>query len=223
MAQETKFTLLSDAIGSILHELNQPLTMMNFVSETLFLLAEQKPDSVLDDLKEMAVQVKHGAMRHRELLEHLRDLIEDSPTPRPVNLNEVVQITLQTLRSRLNAHQLIVKTALAKVQPVVLVPSARLRLLVFALVFSIINRKPSNGISPCQVLFKTVRHKKTVDLHCTCTARVKSRAHAGFSINEAYLDILQSLVHDLGAVLSFPKKAALSISIKFALFQESPA
>jgi light-regulated signal transduction histidine kinase (bacteriophytochrome) len=221
MAQETKFTLLSDAISSIIHELNQPLTMMNFVSETLFLLAEQKPDSVFDDLKEMAVQVKHGAMRHRELLEHLRDLIQDNPTPRPINLNEVVQTTLQILRSRLNAHQLIVKTA--KVQPVVLVPSARLRLLVFALIFSIINRKPSNGISPRQVLFKTVRHKKTVDLHFTCTARVKSRAHVGFSINEAYLDILQSLVHDLGAMLSFPKKAALSISIKFALFQESPA
>ncbi len=223
MAQETKFTLLSDAIGSILHELNQPLTMMNFVSETLFLLAEQKPDSVFDDLKEMAVQVKHGAMRHRELLEHLRDLIQDNPTPCPVNLNEVVHTTLQTLRSRLNAHQLIVKTALAKAQPVVFVPSARLRLLVFALVFSILNGKPSNGILPRQVLFKTVRHKKTVDLHFTCTARVKPRAHASISINEAYLDILQSLVHDLGAVLSFPKKAALSISVKFALFQESPA
>jgi hypothetical protein len=223
MAQDTKFTLLSDAIGSILHELNQPLTMMNFVSETLFLLAEQKPDSVFDDLKDIAIQVKNGAARHYELLEHLRDLIQDNPTPRPINLNEVVQTTLQILRSRLNAHQLIVKTALAKVQPVVLVPSARLRLLVFALIFSIINRKPSNGISPRQILFKTVRHKKTVDLHFTCTARVKSRAHVGFSINEAYLDILQSLVHDLGAMLSFPKKAALSISIKFALFQESPA
>ena len=223
MAQETKFTLLSDAISSIIHELNQPLTMMNFVSETLSLLAEKKPDSVFDDLKDIAIQVKNGAARHYELLEHLRDLVQDSPTPRPVNLNEILQTTLQTLRSRLNAHQLAVKTALAKPHPMVFVPLARLRLLIFALVFSMLNGKPSNSPLPRQVLFKTVRHKNTVDLCCVYTTRAKLRAHAEFSINEAYLDILQSLVHDLGATLSLPKKASPSLSIEFALFQESIA
>lgn len=225
MQQDAKLALLSEAISGAIHELNQPLTMMNFVAEALRLLADKRPDTIFNDLTEIAEQVQNGARRHREILEHLRDLAQDNATARELNLNEMIERTLQMLRSKLGAKRFVVKTALDAPKPILRAPASRLGFLIFAIIFSALDGIETNGNGERkpqrEIFFKTTQRKKFVEMRCAYTASVKRRSATLVAIDKTRAATLRSLAKDLDATISFSVNASRSlsvISVKFPLF-----
>ncbi|PIO48244.1 MAG: hypothetical protein CMR00_05665 [[Chlorobium] sp. 445] len=229
MQQDVKLTLLSEAINGAIHELNQPLTMMNFAAEALTLLAEHKPDSLLNDLRRIAEQIRNGAKRHHEILEYLRSLIQNNVVPQTLNLNETIKHTLQLLHSRLSAKQCIVKTMLNAPNPILQVKVSQLNLLIFTMIFSALNGVEKNAnaddadrVQP-EILFKTLQRKKTIELRCECTKSRSRHAIPPAPIDKTYAELMRSLAQHLGAAISFSLNTSrfrTTISIKFPYFSE---
>ncbi len=227
MQPDVKLMLLSEAVSGAIHELNQPLTMMNFVAEALHLLAEKKPDSLFNDLTQIAEQVRSGAKRHHEILEYLRTLIQDNIAPQTVNLNEAIKQALQLLRSRLSAEQCIVKTMLNAPNPILQVKVSQLNLLIFTMIFSALNRVEKNGkaddadkVQP-EILFKTLQRKKTIELRCNYKISRSRPVESRTAIDKTYAELMRSLAQHLGAAISFSVNTSrfrATISIKFPYF-----
>lgn len=115
--REGKRITIEVMVGSIAHELRQPLTAIvaNGRAGTR-LLARKPPD--LDELRASLEDITNDGCRAGEILESIRAMFTGSPQNHaPVDLNELVRDTLSALRIELRTHGVTLQLELASDLP----------------------------------------------------------------------------------------------------------
>lgn len=218
MVHSLRLRVLSTAVSSAIHELNQPLTMMNFAADTLMLLAETSSPHLAGDLRELATQIRSGAKRQATILDMLSDLIKNNQTVRPFHLHEFLDTALQLLRPRLCALNFTVQSSFTAQQPILRLPAGCFSFLIFLIFSDAIaeaEQLHSHRKTKLKLIVKTQQLKHALRLVCRYSQSATAKRH---SERKAFQQLLESLARELGAHLcvSYPASQSLtSIDIKF--------
>ena len=136
LAHVTRVTTVGQLAASLAHELNQPLTAISCNAEAAesFLAADQ-PD--LKEVQEALSEIRHDSQRAGGVIQNLRALFKKTGQQRSVlQLNGVIEETLDLLRGELVLNGTSVQLELAPDLPVVLGDRIELQQLVLNLVIN---------------------------------------------------------------------------------------
>jgi len=110
-------SMLGELSGAIAHELNQPLAAILSNAETAQDLLDRK-DMDLDQVREILKDIIEDDYRAGEVIHRLRRLLRKGESKaEPINLNQLVESTLNLLRSELVRRRVNVVVALAVDMP----------------------------------------------------------------------------------------------------------
>ncbi|MDW8465000.1 MAG: hypothetical protein RML35_02095 [Chloroherpetonaceae bacterium] len=221
MGSLLKLRVLSEVFSSALHELSQPLTMMNFAAETLSLLAEKPPTSIANELSELSTQIQQGALRQKAILELLSDLVKGNTLERRINLHEFLESALRLFRSQLGALRIHTQTRLTAAQPFLRVPSGPLSLFIFLILCDAIThaervdrrRRPKLSI-------KTRQRRNCLELKCQYTTVHLATTKELEAREKGFLNLLRSLAQALHASVTVSRQASRSLTLVEANFSQ---
>lgn len=218
MTHSLRLRVLSTAVSSAIHELNQPLTMMNFAAETLQLLADKPSPHLASDLCELATQIRSGAKRQAAILDMLSDLIKNNQAERSFHLHEFLDTALQLLRPRLCALNFTIQSRLTAPQPTLRLPAGCFSFLIFLIFSDAIAEaeqwRRHHKTKP-KLIVKTQQLKHALRLVCRYSRSATAKRR---SERKAFQQLLESLARELSARIrvSYPASQSLtSIDIKF--------
>jgi signal transduction histidine kinase len=105
LARVNRFSMAGELTASIAHEINQPLAAIQTNAETMELaLKARSPD--IDEIKEIAADIRRDQERASEVIRRLRSLLRKVPFElRSIDLNEVVRETMAFLSALAIARQ----------------------------------------------------------------------------------------------------------------------
>jgi PAS domain S-box-containing protein len=108
-----RVSLLGELSGAIAHEVNQPLTaILSNAQAALYLLAQDSPN--LAEIRDALQDIVQEDNRAGEVVHRLRRLLKKGETrTEPVNVNELVNLTIALLHSELIGRRIEVETDLA--------------------------------------------------------------------------------------------------------------
>jgi PAS domain S-box-containing protein len=120
VAHLMRVSMVGELSGAIAHEINQPLTAIQSNAETgLDLLAGKSPD--LAEIRDVFQDIVHDNRRATEVIQRLRNLLKKGErTSEPVDVNDLVDSTLELLNSELISRRISVRRDLARDLPATL-------------------------------------------------------------------------------------------------------
>jgi len=119
LAHLTRVSMLGELSGGIVHELAQPLaSILSNAEAARILINKDVPD--LHEVKDVLDDIIGEDNRAGEIIWRLRALLKKNETRfEPLNLNEIVNVTLRLLRNELISRRVRAVTTLAQDLPVV--------------------------------------------------------------------------------------------------------
>jgi PAS domain S-box-containing protein len=117
VAHLMRVSVVGELSGAIAHEINQPLTAIQSNAETgLDLLAEKTPD--LAEIRDVFQDIVHDNRRAAEVIQRLRNLLKKGErTSEPLDVNDLVNSTLDLLNNELISRRINVRRDLASDLP----------------------------------------------------------------------------------------------------------
>jgi C4-dicarboxylate-specific signal transduction histidine kinase len=115
LARVMRFSTAGELTASIAHEINQPLGAIQTNTETMeAILKSPSPD--LDEIKEIATDIRHDQERASEVIRRLRSLLTKAPFELgDADLNEIVRETVEILSALAVARQVDLRVSIAPV------------------------------------------------------------------------------------------------------------
>ncbi len=223
--QEVRRTLLPIIVSSAVHELNQPLTMLNIVSDTLRLLAEQQTTTT-EELGELAAETASGAKRFQSIVEQLRELSLNDEQTKHININEAVSECVRLVASKMRGLGCQIKLMLKATAPIVLCSSVKLSYLIFGALFYVCDMPNSENRRPPKhkILFSSARTTNEIVLSCYSVSRLKKALSLSAKDKVKPLRLVQSLAKELGgrASIVLNKKKQPILEMRLPLHKPSP-
>src|SRR5262249_46504595 len=117
LAHLMRVSAAGELSGAIAHEINQPLTaILSNAQAARLMLADQRPE--LADVGEAIDDIVHEGKRAGDVIERLRGLLKKGESRlEPIDLNELIESTLQLLHSELIGRRVRVARKLARDLP----------------------------------------------------------------------------------------------------------
>ncbi|GLR90834.1 sensor histidine kinase [Bradyrhizobium iriomotense] len=113
LARVNRFSTAGELTASIAHEINQPLGAIQTNAETMELML-RSPSPDLEDLKEIAIDIRRDQDRASEVIRRLRSMLRKAPfESSDIDLNELVRETEEFLSALAVARQVELTNALA--------------------------------------------------------------------------------------------------------------
>ncbi len=197
--QDARRALLPIIVGGVVHELNQPLTMLNIVSDTLRLLSERNASATAEELGELATETASGAKRFQSIVEQLRELSSDDDQIKHININEAVSECVRLVSSKMRGLGYHITLTLKATAPVVLCSSAKLSYLIFGALFYMCERQDIESRRLKQkILFASAQTMNEIVLSCRSVSRLKKAPNLAAKDNTISLRLVQSLAKQLG-------------------------
>jgi C4-dicarboxylate-specific signal transduction histidine kinase len=114
-----RVSVLGELSGAIAHEVNQPLTaILSNAQAALYLLSQDSPN--LAEVRDALQDIVQEDNRAGEVVHRLRGLLKKGETKaEPVDINELVNLTVTLLRSELIGRRIAFKTDLPDGLPIV--------------------------------------------------------------------------------------------------------
>jgi PAS domain S-box-containing protein len=136
LAHLSRVNMLGELVGSLAHELNQPLTaILSNAQAAQRFLGHGQPD--FSEVRGILADIVAQDKRASEVIRRLRPLLKKGQVLRqPLDVNEVVQETLTLLRNDLVNHGVTVQTKLAPALPKVNADRVQLRQVLLNLVMN---------------------------------------------------------------------------------------
>jgi C4-dicarboxylate-specific signal transduction histidine kinase len=136
IAHLTRVSVLGELSGAIAHEVNQPLTAIQSNAETgLALLSASSPD--LDEIREVLSDIVHDNRRASEVIQRLRNLLKKGESKsEPIDVNDLIESTLELLNSELIGRKVTVRRNLANGLPTVVGDPVQLQQVLLNLVMN---------------------------------------------------------------------------------------
>ncbi|PIO48609.1 MAG: hypothetical protein CMR00_03800 [[Chlorobium] sp. 445] len=100
----TKLTLLGELIGSVLHELNQPLTAMSIDAGYLKMLAEKSGEVTAEMLHQIGDDIESDIARFQKITEHLRTFAYEREKTLQTNLKSAVENVMGLIGEQFRAR-----------------------------------------------------------------------------------------------------------------------
>jgi signal transduction histidine kinase len=123
----TKLMNLDVVVGSVGHEIRQPLTVIRMCIAGIDSLL-RKPRIEVDEVRENLVDISDSTVRIAETIENLRGLFRDPhEDEQQIEVNALVLSSLQTLNTELAEHDIVITRQLATDLPHVLGHKGQLR------------------------------------------------------------------------------------------------
>jgi signal transduction histidine kinase len=125
--RDNKLMNLDVVVGSIAHEIRQPLMVTTTCSAVIENLL-RKPTVDVDEVRLNLADVKSASLRIGETIDSLRGLFKDpKEAPQLVDVNEIARESLKTLEPDLSHNRIAVVTELAGSMPAVVGHKGQLR------------------------------------------------------------------------------------------------
>jgi len=149
---------LGELSGSLAHELNQPLgAILTNAGAAQRLLSHPDPD--LDELREILADIIEADRRARDLITHLRDLLEKTePGLRAVELNAVVQNAIDLVKGEVEIQETDVSADLARSLPLVLGEAVQLEQVILNLMLNALAAMRDVPAGARHLAISTARH-----------------------------------------------------------------
>jgi PAS domain S-box-containing protein len=165
-----RVSVLGELSGAIAHEVNQPLTaILANAQAALYFLALDKPD--LAEVREALQDIVEEDNRAGEVVHRLRNLLKKGETKaEPVDVNELVNVTITLLRSELIGRRIAVETNLADDLPAMSGDPVQLQQVLLNLVMNAMDAMASTPVAKRLVTIST-----RAALAGTIEVRVKDR------------------------------------------------
>jgi two-component system NtrC family sensor kinase len=122
LQQTEKLSAIGKLVAGVAHELNNPLTAIIGYAD-LLLNSDTLPEFSQSDLEVISRQAQRARLIVRNLLTFARSV---HPEPEPVNVNEIIQASLVSMKPNLQAHSLRVITRLDENLPAILADAHQL-------------------------------------------------------------------------------------------------
>jgi PAS domain S-box-containing protein len=142
-----RVSVLGELSGAIAHEVNQPLTaILSNAQAALYMLAQDKPD--LAEVRDALRDIVQEDNRAGEVVHRLRSLLKKGETKaEPVDVNELVDLTITLLRSELIGRRIVVETDLAGGLPALSGDSVQLQQVLLNLVMNAMDAMASTPVA----------------------------------------------------------------------------
>jgi signal transduction histidine kinase len=115
LARVNRFSTAGELTASIAHEINQPLGAIQANAETME-LALKSPSPDIDEIKEIAADIRCDQERASEVIGRLRSMLRKAPFElRDIDLNELVRETEEFLSALAVARQVELKNSIAPI------------------------------------------------------------------------------------------------------------
>jgi PAS domain S-box-containing protein len=147
VAHLMRVSVMGELSGAIAHEINQPLTAIQSNAETgLDLLAEASPD--LAEVREVFQDIVHDNRRASEVIQRLRNLLKKGEKrSESIDVNDLVNATLELLNSELIGRRISLKLDLATELPPTLGDPVQLQQVLLNLVMNAMDAMESTPIA----------------------------------------------------------------------------
>jgi PAS domain S-box-containing protein len=108
-----RVSVLGELAGAIAHEVNQPLTaILSNAQAALYLLDQKTPD--LAEIRDALQDIVRDDDRAGEVVHRLRSLLKKGETKyEPVDINELINLTINLIRNEVIGRRVVVETELA--------------------------------------------------------------------------------------------------------------
>ena len=142
-----RVSMLGELSGAIAHEVNQPLTaILSNAQAALFLLAQANPN--LAEIRDALQDIVQEDNRAGEVVRRLRGLLKKGEIKaEPVEVNELVNLTITLLRSELVGRRIVVETDLASDLPAMVGDSVQLQQVLLNLVMNAMDAMASTPVA----------------------------------------------------------------------------
>ncbi len=156
LRQTEKLSTIGKLVAGVAHELNNPLT--SIIGYASLLQESGLPQVYLEDLKIIFHQAERARVIVRDLLTFARKI--DLETE-PVDLNELVQVSLALMKSHLHEHNIQVTTSLDFGLPQTIADPHQLEQVFVNLIVNAIQAM-ATGIQPRKLTIKTRKEKDCI-------------------------------------------------------------
>jgi PAS domain S-box-containing protein len=136
LAHASRVSTMGELVGSISHEINQPLTaVIADANACRRMLASSDPD--IAEVKDAVTDIAASATRASEVISRIRSLLrKTTPEKTPLDVKEVIDETLQLVRGELDTRNVVVQTELPVNPPLVLGDRIQLQQVVLNLIMN---------------------------------------------------------------------------------------
>jgi PAS domain S-box-containing protein len=147
VAHLMRVSVLGELSGAIAHELNQPLTAILANAQAALLALAQTPAD-LAEVKEALEEIELEDSRAGAVIHRLRDLLgKGQSQSETIDINELIESTLQLLRGELISRRIIVKMNLAEWLPSISGDPVQLQQVMLNLVMNAMDAMHSTPLS----------------------------------------------------------------------------
>jgi PAS domain S-box-containing protein len=155
VAHLMRVSVAGELSGAIAHEINQPLTAIQSNAETgLDLLAENSPDLV--EVRSVFEDIVHDNRRASEVIQRLRNLLKKGERISvSIDINSLVNSTLQLLNSELISRRIDVRLDLANGLPATLGDPVQLQQVLLNLIMNAMDAMASTPVAQRIVTIST--------------------------------------------------------------------
>jgi histidine kinase len=137
LIQASKMTTLGEMSTGVAHELNQPLTILQAISNLLNHRAENGTEISPEIMREMAEGISTHVDRAAKIIEHMREFGRKSDLrTMPVQINEVLERGFEFFSQQLQVHNIRVEWELEEGLPLIMADSNRLEQVVINLLLN---------------------------------------------------------------------------------------
>ncbi|NDV18706.1 PAS domain S-box protein [Pseudodesulfovibrio sp. JC047] len=137
LIQASKMTTLGEMSAGVAHELNQPLTILQAISNLLSRKATSGSPFKPEMMREMADGIATHVQRASKIIEHMREFGRKADLKAmPVQMNEVLERGFEFFSQQLSVHDIRVTWALEEGLPMIMADSNRLEQVVINLLLN---------------------------------------------------------------------------------------
>lgn len=155
VAHLMRVSVLGELSGAIAHEVNQPLTaILSNAQAALYLLDQETPN--LAEIRDALQDIVREDDRAGEVVHRLRRLLKKGETKsEPIDVNELVNLTISLIRSELVSRRITIETELASGLPTTLGDSVQLQQVLLNLVMNAMDAMASTPLAQRLITIST--------------------------------------------------------------------